>query len=220
MPRQTVLFYLCAAMIVLTGCERSGDIRHYTEITRQPPEAPKSDPHAGLDMSAMMPGMQPKDPAMQEMLDRSVAKVDLQWKTPSGWNEQPGTGMRLATLTSAEEDPVTCTLISLAGVSGGIEANVQRWAGQLNLSLDAAAVAEFLANQKEISAQGGLKVPVLDFRALQSGAADDAPSMTAAVLSLPGKSIYIKMTGSRAAVTRNQESFTALLQSLSVPSSK
>ncbi|MEN0110656.1 MAG: hypothetical protein AAF805_08010 [Planctomycetota bacterium] len=59
------------------------------------------------------------------------------WETPDGWTEEPGAGMRLATLrvpTSGE--PIELSVIGLP-VRGGWEAsvasNVDRWRGQMGL---------------------------------------------------------------------------------------
>lgn len=212
--RQTIC--VIAALGALTGCDRGVTIRHYTEISRSPDaRADRSLP--AMPSAGAMPGMTPQDPAMMAMLDESVAAVDLRWARPDGWSEQPGAGMRLVTFMSQEQDPVTCTVISLAGMSGGIEANVQRWAGQLNLAAGPDALAEFMSAQKTITVPSGIELRILDFRQLQPQAAADTPSMMAAIVALPGKSVFIKMTGSFAAVGRNHDAFLQLLKSLEVP---
>ncbi|QDT16004.1 hypothetical protein [Alienimonas californiensis] len=65
------------------------------------------------------------------------------WTTPEGWTEQPGSGMRAATLLTP--DGTEATVIRL-GVSGDlderIDADVERWRGQVGATGDAGTVEE------------------------------------------------------------------------------
>ena len=203
-------------LLVAGGCDQSPQIRKYTEIHREPEASPLRDPHAGLSV-AVDPSMRTQDPTVQAMLDKSVAETALKWTAPEGWSEEPGSGMRLVTFTGAGPDPVTCTIISLGGTSGGLEANAVRWARQLQISLTPEDMHAFLESAGTITGDGGLDVQVLDFRRLQEGLPAGTPSMTAGLLTLPDKTVFLKMTGSLEAVTANQENFNTLLRSLRLP---
>lgn len=207
---------LMGLMIIAGGCDQSPTIRTYTEIHREPAAAPARDPHAGMSV-AVDPAMRTQDPAVQAMLDRSVAEVSLRWSVPAGWTEQAGSGMRLATFTASGSDPVSCTIISLGGLSGGLEANAVRWARQLQLAVDPDALRRFIESSQSVTGAGGLTVQVLDFSRLQEGQAPDAPGMMAGILTLADKTVFIKMTGSLKAVTTHQENFNNLLKSLTLP---
>ncbi|MFH5804781.1 hypothetical protein [Alienimonas sp. DA493] len=65
------------------------------------------------------------------------------WTVPEGWTEQPGSGMRAATLLTP--DGTEATVIRL-GVSGDLEeridADVERWRGQVGATGDAGTVEE------------------------------------------------------------------------------
>ena len=70
------------------------------------------------------------------------------WKLPDGWAEEPGSGMRMATLRIADkEQPLELSVIPLPRAEGDTDesayllSNINRWRGQLKLDpLDAKAL--------------------------------------------------------------------------------
>lgn len=232
-------------LVLLTGCQRGPVKRTYQEIVQGAPSQPSHPamPMSGeLDTSAIpdddihaflregqggMPGPMAMtgvvDPQTQKMLappmaglEASVARPPLSWTTPEGWQEIPGSGMRLVTFRSADaNDPVECALISLAGGAGGLESNAARWMRQVNIVVPAAPeMAEFLAAQKKIKTRDGFDATIIDLTQLQSRDDLESPSMTAAVITLPDMTVFVKMTGSRGAVLKNRDQFEALCESL------
>ena len=220
------------------GCDRRSGKRTYQEIVQSVPSQPSHPamPMSGeLDTSAIpdddihaflregqggMPGPMAMtgvvDPQTQKMLEASVARPPLSWATPEGWQESPGSGMRLATFRSADTgDPVECALISLAGDAGGVESNAARWMQQVNIAVpDVPAMEKFLAAQKKIKTRDGFDATILDLTQLQSQDDLESPSMAATIITLPDMTVFVKMTGARGAVLKNRDQFEALCESL------
>lgn len=173
---------------------------------------PDDDIHKQFKTGPSMSGGMAMDPALMN----SVAPTALSWTTPEGWQEEKGSGMRIATFKAGEgASAVETSVISLAGGAGGMTANVGRWMGQLNLEVPSAdKLDEFIARQETLKTGSGLSVTVIDFTQLQKDAAADAPSMIAAVLEGSGNQVFIKMTGSKEAVSRNSDAFRSLVSSL------
>ena len=221
-----------------SGCDRRSGKRTYHEIVQSVPSQPSHPamPMSGeLDTSAIpdddihaflregqggMPGPMAMtgvvDPQTQKMLEASVARPPLSWATPEGWQESPGSCMRLATFRSADTgDPVECALISLAGDAGGVESNAARWMQQVNIAVpDVPAMEKFLAAQKKIKTPDGFDATVLDLTQLQSQDDLESPSMAAAIIVLPDMTVFVKMTGTRGAVLKNRDQFETLCESL------
>lgn len=69
---------------------------------------------------------------------RPVAgKPHPDWKIPEGWQEQPGTGMRAATLlipAGAKPLELSVTALPWSGAPGELLSNVNRWRGQMQLA--------------------------------------------------------------------------------------
>lgn len=213
------IWLLGGALVMLssTACEKTSQTpRTYTEIVKESPlksSMSSDDPHAFMNMGGpMMSSNQP--PEMQKILEASTAAVHLAWDIPEGWQEGREGGMRLATFFSQEEDAVECSVVSLGGMAGGTEANVQRWAGQINVDLPAARLEDFLAQQKRLVSQGGLPLVLVDFTSLQKQEPSETPSMIAGITLSEDKTIFIKMTGTKSAVSRNQIKFQSFCQSL------
>lgn len=59
----------------------------------------------------------------------AAAEANPEWQLPAGWSTQPGSGMRFATLRTDAGD---VSVISLPAPQD-IEANIERWRGQLRL---------------------------------------------------------------------------------------
>jgi len=118
--------------------------------------------------------------------------VSWRWAKPLQWREEESAGLRLATfsITSGEEVG-QCTLITLPGDGGGVQANVQRWLDQLHLpAFSQPEMADFLSRQKKLRTVNGLPVTIIDFAAL-------------------------KMSGGKALLEKNREVFNEFSLSLS-----
>jgi len=98
-----------------------------------------------------------------------------EWKTPEGWEEQAGAGMRAATLMiPADGKPLEMSVIALpsTGAPGELMDNVNRWRGQLQLPL----VDErgLTTSTKELKI-GDLTMTLVDLRGKFSAGSMTAP---------------------------------------------
>jgi len=98
-----------------------------------------------------------------------------EWKTPEGWNEQAGSGMRAATLMiPAEGKPIEMSVIALPSTGAPAELldNVNRWRGQLQLPpIDERGVT---ATTKEMKV-GDVTMTLVDLRGQFSAGSMAAP---------------------------------------------
>lgn len=230
------LFIPLVIVLILTpACEKREAKRVYTEIhissapakaqTTGDPHAalggmPMDEIHAGLGGMPQTGGMSMPSGAAgdqtRQMLEASVTRPPLSWKTPQGWQDQGAGGMRLASFTAAgTAGKIECAVISLAGMAGGVESNTLRWMGQIGISPPPEAeLKQFLSNPKKITTQDGFPAAVIDLTQLQASENAQAPSMMAAIIELPAMTVFVKMTGSRGAVLENKDRFEALCESL------
>jgi hypothetical protein len=143
----------------------------------------------------------PAPPQMASSEESAAGKVS--WKLPSGWREETGSGMRVATLRAPSDAEVS--VIALPGDAGGDLANVNRWRGQLELP--PLAESELAAQAKKVAAPAG-EVLVVDFAAPSKG------RMVGARLFAGGQSWFFKLTGKDGAVASAKPAFNNLLGSL------
>jgi hypothetical protein len=152
-------------------------------------------------------------------MDRPVAASSsaaaLSWTAPDGWREEAGSGMRLATFTiDREGSSATCTIVTLGGAAGGLEANVRRWMGQLKIAdLPPDEFSAFLEKQERVKSEGGFDMVLVDLTEL-GDAAPDSASMLAAIVTVPNTTAFVKFTGPTVLLKNEKESFTKLCRSL------
>lgn len=212
-----ILLLVPTLVFILTGCEQKPQVRHYTQITIQNKTMSNphvgmgmKDPHAGLDMSMIKDphaGLDMNMPMGQAMPTANDAlKGNIAWDVPKGWVEKPGGPMRLATF-QLEKNPkeFDCSIVALPGDAGGLEANIKRWLGQIQLNVEDQALDAFIKNTKD---------GVYDFSTLQSKQARDTQSMIAAMLNIEGTTVFIKLKGTLKAIDENRGMFVKLVQSV------
>lgn len=151
--------------------------------------------------------------------EKETAATHFQWQTPEGWSEDgAASGFRLAAFTIKSQNSQStalCTIVPLQGEAGGLRANIERWLGQINGgTLPADAVERLLKGQENFLTAGQFPAVLIDFTALTINPRDK--SILAAVISVSGNSIFIKMTGEKFLLMENKEKFKALCQSFTL----
>lgn len=144
------------------------------------------------------------------------ATGSLHWTTPDGWQETPGSGMRLATFSMGSAEEVgQCTIVTLSGRAGGLNANVERWFGQLGLPVPGAEdFNAFLDGQEQLKTESGMSLVLVDFTGLTEVQTDRSDSMLVGVLSDAQKSIFVKLTGPISLLNGEKERLALLCRSM------
>lgn len=237
MNRFILLLIFAGCNLFLNSCDKVSERREYEEIAIAPKAAMPfmgqegQDPHDFMknhppigqaeNQEDFMKFHPPIEKNIESHQERSPADWQpkeqngpLNWKIPQGWREASGSGMRLATFFNDDTaNPIECSIVSLGGQAGNLEGNVRRWMGQIGLSLDSEGeFNNFLSKRQRLKSDGGLAIEIIDFTALQSE--PSASSIVAAVVTTADATVFVKMTGTKSALQKNRESFTALCQSL------
>lgn len=163
-------------VVFITGCNQTPRERHYTQVNIEPAIS----------------------------LHEESA---LSWILPPGWEEEKAANqMRVATFRlSSDFNAFDCSIVSLPGGAGGLEANLRRWMGQIKLEVSEEQFNQF------INASSG---NVFDFTQLQDGRAPDTESMIAAMIELHDETVFVKLKGTIATVTANKKAFLELVASI------
>lgn len=192
------LVCLSGLALLLGACEaRTGrPVRHYVELAPRAVASPDSPVKAATPTPASTP-----------------APAPLAWATPPGWTAEPASGMRLASFkVTGDGGEGTCSIVILAGDGGGLEANLRRWMGQLNLTPPPAEeMKRFLDQQATLSTKGGWTGRLLDLTTL---CAPESPSMLAALVDVSGRAVFVKLSGGCAWLKGQQADFRSFCQSL------
>ena len=150
----------------------------------------------------------------------SAASGGLRLRAPEGWtSEDPSSNMRVSQykLPHAEGDGEDASLVVYyfgQGQGGSVDANLERWAGQMGQTLD--------KSQKQALTVNGLNVTLLDVTGSYSGdmtpgspAKQDKPNsrLRAAVIETPSGPYFIKLVGSVKTIGRWDQEFLSFVKS-------
>jgi hypothetical protein len=147
-------------------------------------------------------------------VDSGTTSGSINWKTPVGWAETKGSGMRLATFAvNSGGDAATCTIVLLGGNAGGLEANILRWIGQAGLKpLSEDEMKSFVSKQQTIKSDGGLDVFIADLTTLSDKNAKS--TMIASIVTVGESTGFVKLSGPAEVLTAQKENFIQLCKSL------
>lgn len=144
------------------------------------------------------------------MAEAPATDSTLQWTAPSDWQDG---GPRMMREVTYEIGEVECYIAKLPGDAGGVDANINRWVGQMGQpALDAAAIAalpriELLGQQAPLVEVGG------DFKDMQ-GEQKQAYKLLGALVTTETDMVFVKMTGPGAEVDAQKEQFIAFCKSI------
>ena len=181
-----------------------------TARTSAPPEAPPASPQPVSSVAD----------ASGKAVDKSFGPIKA--KVPSEWTEQtPSSSMRKAQYALPKaagdgEDGELAVFYFGPGQGGSVEANIERWIGQISQPDGSSSKDKAKTNKKEI---GGMPVTLVDVSGTYSaGMMSNAPPrqgyrMLAAVAETPEGPWFFKLTGPEKTIAKWSSSFDQLISS-------
>lgn len=135
------------------------------------------------------------------------------WTLPSGWTEQPASGMRVGsfTVTGKDGQQADVSIIPLSGQAGSDLDNVNRWRAQVGLQPVAAGELATLTEKVSIGESEGALFQM-------SGTSPETSKPTrllGAILAQGGTTWFFKMLGSDTLVAEQKPAFQQFLKSIS-----
>lgn len=145
-PAKPIFLWACLLAMLVSGCADPPSI-----TTRTVPKPPKDRMLAAIvpvgrdgwffKLSGHSESVAAQESNFRKLLKSlDVVRGEPVWKTPEGWTELPGEGMRKATFKIEGDGPtLECTVIRLPDPNGDpasseyVLANINRWRGQLGL---------------------------------------------------------------------------------------
>jgi hypothetical protein len=172
-------------LATLAGCSDTKEVRNYREIV------PSSE-----------------TPPVVVRPNQSASSRTIQWHSPEGWQAGPASGMRLASFQIDAE--TLCTIIALDGNAGELDANVKRWIGQIGITdVNDSDFQAVMGTTRDIQAQDGIVFKVVDLTQMAS----DGNSIIGAIAALPGKTLFVKLTGPVENIKALERPYLELLRS-------
>lgn len=167
----------------------------------------RSDPDAEASSGTPAPGDNAHgDPAANQSFKLT------QWKTPVGWQEQPGANsMRVTSFRIGARDEQAEVIVSrmTRGQMGSFTDNINRWRDQVGLD-PIASLSPGLLQPIDVAGHGAL---VLSFTGPKDGAT--AAKEVTVVISIEGRDFwFVKMLGPESVVSKQQDALKQFLSSM------
>ena len=202
---------LLALPLCLLACSKPAPEANETKSTSESTDkAPQNSPTVSVSGSAFTFTMPPPSAAPSP----AAATKDVTWSAPAKWTTMPSTSsMRKATykIPRAGGDTEDGE-ISVIAASGGVDANVQRWAGQFGGAKP----------KTETRSPNGLKVTVVEIKGPYAGGMPgmggaggpkDHYMLLAAIVDQGDAQWFFKATGPEKTITAAKPDFDALVAS-------
>lgn len=163
----------------------------------------------------------PVGPAANPDITGSMARgpSGLVWQAPPGWRPQPDRAARVVTFhlgpesDEGSERVTECYVTRLAGVAGGVQANIDRWCRQMGAPPLTPQEFEGLPRIGVL----GVDAPVVEVDGSYTGMnGESVPEarLIGTVIPLAGSTLFVKLTGPREVVAGERDAFLSFCRSL------
>ncbi len=200
--------FCCASLCLLTSClEEREPITEVREISS----------HAGKAYVDIPSATRFRDDVKEESQQRPNFRELLTWSLPEGWGESATpdpTGLRTLDLRFGPNQEGECYISFMVGPAGGLEANVNRWRGQMGQPAFTADEVAKLAKKPFFNRDATFVTIDGDFKSFGAAEAKTGYRMLGLIHSAEQATIFVKLTGPKALVEQNTAAFDAFCQSI------
>lgn len=151
--------------------------------------------------------------------------LPVEWEVPEAWSEsEPSSSMRVAEYRLPGRDGADAGTMAVfyfgSDAGGSVQANIDRWIGQFEVSGDASANERAEVRQKEVD---GMKIHTVELTGTYdpgmgmggSGGAKEGQRLRGIIVESPEGPVFFKAVGPEATIEGHDDAFGALVGSLS-----
>lgn len=213
--RRPTTLALLVSLVLIAGC-RDREITAYRAPKDKPaPQMPAAT--ASADTNNLPPGHPSIGPGgAQAMPGGDMANTavptasgsDLRWTAPAAWSAKALGQMRKGSFTvKGDGGEADLSITAFPGATGGLEANLNRWRGQVGLS--PLSPEEVVAATEKFEANG-LQFTVVDY-------AGNGTRLIGAIVPYGSNSWFFKLMGPDAVVAGKKAEFVEFLHTVKTP---
>ncbi|HET7537655.1 MAG TPA: hypothetical protein VFJ90_14445, partial [Candidatus Didemnitutus sp.] len=170
------------------------------------PGLPANHPPVGNAGGAPMPGADQSN--MANTAVPTAGGSGLRWTAPATWTPKAGSAMRKGSYAvKADGGEADLSITAFPGATGGLEANLARWRGQVGLP--AVSSTEIVAATEKFDSNG-LSFIVVDY-------ANNGTRLVGAIVPYQGNSWFFKLMGPDAVVAGQKAVFMEFLHTVKAP---
>lgn len=142
--------------------------------------------------------------------EKNENEFSLKWKTPGSWEEVQGHSMRLASFNVPSSEGIgDLSITTFSGVSGGIQANVNRWLGQIGLE-----PLSLVDIQKISFSRTGRLGDYQYFKLINEDQKETA--ILASIFQLEARTVFVKLSINANDIIKVESDFSSFCESISI----
>ena len=185
------IYLVCLFIFVLGSCDSESYIRTY--------RLPKKSNDIPIQVKQNI------DPS--EINEKSRNFI-LKWKKPDGWEQFDGHSMRVASFyVPHSSGKGELSITEFSGMSGGIQANINRWRGQI--SLPPQSIESILKSSASFKSKLG------DFLFFELENEKSNQGILASIFELSNRTVFVKLSIDQLALSEAKEDFLIFSKSFS-----
>jgi hypothetical protein len=217
-PRRYSTLTLIIGLLAVAGC-KDREVVAYRAPKDPAPAAVPAAPAAGMSGqlpeghppigdNSGMPGAGMGGGAMANTAVPTAEGDGLRWTAPAGWEAKPLSPMRRGSYrVKGAAGDADLSITAFPGATGGLEANLNRWRGQVGLPT--LSPTEVVADAQTFTAND-LQFTVVDYKG-------SASHMLGAIVSYGGNSWFFKLSGPDATITETKAAYLEFLHTVKAP---
>lgn len=211
-----LVFTLAATGVFFAACKEEKRVTQYT-VSKEPAGAASNDFTTGNTATTATPAVAPAAaPAGMNATPGLIAQtsgiVAPEWTAPTAWVSQPESPMRKGSWkTGADKTAAEVSVTAFPGDVGGLQANVNRWCGQVGLP--APATPEELAKLCVAATVAGLPATRVEL-------VNGDKALTTVLVQHDGATWFFKLSGATTSVAAANADFASFLASVKFPAGK
>jgi len=164
-------------------------------------------------MMGPSPESRPQSSTLPTKESSESAKPRLTYQVPESWQEQPSSGIRLASFQIPAEPEMGTLVVAVAG--GQLEQSIAMWMQQVGLEPEESRVKKVMENAVQASSLLGEYSCFSVEGSTPQAEGGKSVAIRVAVIPLNDReSLFVKMTGTKALIAAQLEKFDQFVQSL------
>jgi hypothetical protein len=210
------------ALALFVGCQEDRP-RVYSEVAFKPIAAGPMGGMAGMPGGMGMAGA--------GGIPMAAPDIKVTWTLPEGWVvKDSANAMRIGSFAamdpklanSGEIDPnaVDVSVVQLGGSAGGLEANIRRWMGQVDLKASPEEMADLIKKAPRFKTATGQEGLFIDLTGMLSTDMTQSKTIYGAIVQTEEYTVFVKAMGEFARVKQQKPLVAAFCKSLRIEGPK
>ena len=152
---------------------------------------------------------------LEELQVKKLLRDGITWTKPPAWKEGEAGDFRLAAFLT--DDFLEITLVHFPDAAGGIRANINRWAGQVNLAFSPRKISDYINDLVLYKTSSDLPYILINVLDIDENISDEnTENVLVAIFLFEDEILFIKMLGGDDQLKKQENDFLNFVASIAL----